>query len=259
MGRPRGEKFLSPEELGEKAKEWSAVAAKRLGDHRDTIFNRIEGENKGDHGSIDLIHRTSFINEVIPYFLENKKNGEKVRILDIGTGAALYPKQLRERFGNMVEVYSTGLSKKMAHKHRGEGIKDVPIPKLHPNDLKWRSILELRDGEEFDLILDSYGEQLYTTQLVESGHAEFLKYLEAVVKKLKPGGLASIYPVLSEKNNFEQVKSYLEEKYGVLFETDEELPRTRESRFYDSNVNKPYTPEPGICVLRITKPLEASK
>jgi hypothetical protein len=143
-----------------------------------------------------------------------------VNILDVGAGAATFSDEIRNKFGDKVQVYSTGLSKKVARDYR----KNNELDKLHPNDLKWRSILELSAFEEFDLIIDTIGEFSYSVaglQQKEKGGESPEKaqeYLQAVVKKLRPGGVASIasYYVLSYASGVgkETIKE-LEKEYNV--------------------------------------------
>ena len=74
--------------------------------------------------------------------------------------------------------------------------------KLHPNDLKWRSIKELSNYEEFDLIIDTYGEFAYSTganmdlQPINGVSTErVFDHLFFIAAKLKPGGTAYLYPI----------------------------------------------------------------
>lgn len=158
------------------------------------------------------------MNEVIPSLILNKKQG-KVKILDVGAGVGFFTEQIRKKFPDEVEVFSTGLSKKSARDYR-KSEKNVNFAKnLHPQDLKWRTILELSDFEEFDLIIDTFGEQanlIYKKDAVKS----FEKYLRAVLAKLKKGGWASIYPIhiLDEsqyKTETEEIISRLGKEHKV--------------------------------------------
>jgi len=105
-----------------------------------------------------------------------------------------------------VKVYTAGLSKKSAREYKKDRYKTFnidtgpkPSPSLQPDDLRWRSILELSDYPEFDLIIDTFGEQLYSTH-PEGNFAKisveiFEAYIRAVIKKLLPGGRAFLCPV----------------------------------------------------------------
>jgi hypothetical protein len=124
--------------------------------------------------SIEYLHGEFIILSVIPRLLKNKPVGYKLKILDNGGGIGVLTDQIRKRFGNEVEVYSTGLSKRVAKKYR----KENDYPNLHKNDLKWRSIEELSDFPEFDLIIDTFGELYYKTeQYLNNVDKETLKTL----------------------------------------------------------------------------------
>lgn len=131
------------------------------------------------------------LDKLVDYYLKRKS---KVKILDIGAGAGFLTDQLREKFGKNAEVLSTGLSKQSARSfriHHGKG-------RLHDNDLKWRSVLELSDYPEFDIILDTWGEKTYTTgkfikdERVGYDIEALRRYIFACSKKLNPDGMASI-------------------------------------------------------------------
>lgn len=201
--------FLSPERLGGRAghsdggfvpygkvHDWAVATHRRekrwrrdengKGIDYEPSYSYIAGrtEGKGTMNDIDKIHKVSFLNEIIPAILERKKREgkkEKCKILDIGGGAGEFAKQIRDKFGDSVEVFTAGLKKSTA---RMEARR-----KLHKNDLKWRSVRQLSDFEEFDLILDTLGEFLYGAEYKQE--KEF--YIMAVIKKLKPGGMASLF------------------------------------------------------------------
>jgi hypothetical protein len=217
----KAEKFLPETEIKKRSADWKKQArGKELGPgFHSYVVTRVEGKNYNrdlvqSGFSIESAHHISFIEIVIPELIAQKKPGEKVKILDVGAGVGAYAEQIRRMFSDKVEVYSTGLSKKAAigyRKHQKETYDLSPIEsdlnpplssKLHPNELKWRSVKELSDFEEFDLIIDTYGEAFYSKKIY--GHAsekltqermlEFSTYLSIVVKKLKPGGIISIAP-----------------------------------------------------------------
>lgn len=208
-------KFIPPQDprFREHVSEWkkSADTWERHAQqgYRYPAF-RIEGEAIGRR-TLESYHGESFIS-----FIEEKIKAGTVRVnvLDIGGGAGLFANQLRKKFGDKINVYTTGLIKKAAKTFRGalatEGCTEYKPPKnfhmdvpLHKNDLKWRSIIELSDVPEFDLICDTVGEFLYSTELYgkEKNGVEpaehysrqrIKEYIEIVVKKLLPGGHASI-------------------------------------------------------------------
>jgi hypothetical protein len=155
---------------------------------RHYMMQRIEG-SPDINIDIGYLHQTAFLRGIIPEKIKEKEGKRKVRILDIGTGAAHFPDQIREQFGDAVEVYSTGLDKKLASAKRG-------MP-LHINDIKWHSISELRDIPEFDLIIDTIGEIEYRTQRYEA-------YIEEVIAKLQAHGDAYLV-LLYDTNRYEQI------------------------------------------------------
>ncbi len=225
------ERFLTKNEIKRKAiSEWQPATwarednnKKPYGNHN--AFERIDnGKTEYGPDSISELHGISFIKEVIPELIAQRKGG-RVRILDVGTGAAFFPDQIRKEFGDKVEVYSTGLSKKTARDYR-EDNKPKGEQKLHRNDLKWRSVLELSDFEEFDLILDTYGEMIY----LKRPHSEpstttddINDYLTVLIRKLRPGGLISISPVNVSKEA-QVILNELGTRYGAKFEFPQEEP-----------------------------------
>ena len=196
--------FLDKASLKELAKTWKAGAQKFEPTHIggsnypvNYFADRIEGNHREDE-TIEHIHGESFIEKVIPNKLKDLKPGQKLKILDNGAGAALFVDQIRAAFDDKVDVYSTGISKRVAQTYR----RDHLLPKLKLKDLKWRSISQLKDFPEFDLIIDTWGEQYYRTIGNRKGEnllvdaSEYEKHLEQVVKKLLPGGYASLSPIL---------------------------------------------------------------
>ncbi|MFA6547596.1 MAG: hypothetical protein WCT11_01475 [Candidatus Magasanikbacteria bacterium] len=224
----KGEPFLTPEDLKIRAKVWkedigaeekatadlSAVVdnvtntmtlsnisalQNKTGEKAGSRFSpygyqarRVEGGSVSGLRSIESSHQESFIKRVAE-LLETKK---KVKILDIGGGAGLYAQQLRDTFGDKVDVFTTGIRKRNAKLVRQEVGQ-----KLHKQDLKWRSVLQLSDYPEFDLIIDTFGESMYGMRNVnENGEYDTglrikdqEKYFSAVAKKLLPGGYASLF------------------------------------------------------------------
>ncbi len=193
------EKFLSKDRIKEKAKDWKSATENqevKYSAYGPGEYDRIDNGYK--ENSIKEYQQVSFIKDIIPKLIAKKKNGEKVKILDIGAGAGFFTDQIRKTFGDKVEVFSTGLSKKIARGHRKE-YKSEGEERLHPNDLKWRSVLELSDFPEFDLIVDTMGEFAYGVRdikdydaYMENNPEKAIEYITALIKKLKPGGFASI-------------------------------------------------------------------
>lgn len=209
------EKFLSNDALKAKAKTWqelTKIKERKGPDKKESfanyVFDRLDeqGEN---YETIRDLHGISFIEDVIPRLVEKKRKGEKVRILDIGGGGAAFTDQIRKTFGDAVKVYSTGLSKKTARDFRKD-INETEHANLHPDDLKWRSVLELSNFEEFDLIVDTYGEFYYTNEATQYSFAAQLQYISTVVAKLTQGGMAFITPYIS--SDMRKIANFITEK-----------------------------------------------
>lgn len=233
------DKFLTKEGLAEIGKELHLKAVNEETREKEGnlyTFDRQDGRDVEAYDSISELHGISFVEEVIPSLLAKKKNGEKVKILDVGAGAAFFTDEIRKIFGEKVKVLSTGLSKKTAEEHRSKSL-DKEKAKLNPNDLKWRSILQLTDFEEFDLIIDTLGEFLYSVESKSKNLAEAqesaINYLTVVIRKLKPGGMASIMPAkiaeLVFGGRFEEVLNILAEQYEVKI-------YLKDGRFYPKEV-----------------------
>lgn len=215
--------FLTERDLKQQGQSWRQISSEYEG-HKKKIRRPNTGglysytadrhENEGKESEkIQNIHDESFIHKVIPEMLKLKKSG-KLKVLDNGAGVGLFAEQIRQEFGDQVEVYSTGLSKKTVKTYRTKN----NLQQLHDNDLKWRSIAELSDFPEFDLIVDTFGEQYYRPER-EKGHIElssdgFLKrwqlHIEQVIKKLLPGGYASLGPVNHYQSYSFEMKEIME-------------------------------------------------
>lgn len=216
--------------LGGKALEWKKMSqsAERIDENDHTIIrtgdelddqyrypvDRIEKCNVKDWEfvlSISKAQELYFIRDIIPKMLERKRTqGEKeyANILDVGGGIGLYAQQIRDNFGpEKVRVYTTGLRKRLAKK-----VREKRGGRLDKDDLRWRSILQLRDFPEFDLILDTWGEFYYTDDKNKQ------KYLDAVIKKLLPNGFACIAPIDLDVSAQERVTKFLEiaKESGVI-------------------------------------------
>jgi hypothetical protein len=161
-------------------------------------MDRIELDPRPLKSPIDRLHTYSFVGDLIPKKIEELRGSRPVKILLVGGGIGVFAEQLRAKFKDQINVYSTGLSKRLVKGIRrdigtaaGFAINGHLINisnKLHLHDLKWRSILQLSEFPEFDFIIDTVGEYFYAEYIRE-------RYLRAVIAKLLPGGMASIFPV----------------------------------------------------------------
>jgi SAM-dependent methyltransferase len=236
-------KFLPPESTDRQKKlaEWKAAARLEVpGGLRPYAIVRAEHVAEDVDGrppqTIKEVHLISFIDEVIPRMLEQKKPGEKVRILDVGGGIGVYAEELRKHFKDRVAVATTGISKAFARDVRKRE-KGTPYilggiaEKLHPQDLKWRSVYELSDYPEFDLIIDSFGELEYSVNYYDYRDVEKVRdYLRIVCRKLKSGGEASLFPLYIsnfERREYHEMRNDLcrEEGVEIAFVDNEDLRR----------------------------------
>ncbi len=213
-----GENWSSQAKIDEPARKYKATIFRSPKEKDGFLYGynayRQEESKSAVAGErIEDLHGESIIKEVIPRLLGDMKPGQKLKILDNGGGAGLFADQIREIFGDRVEVYSTGLSKQSAREYR----KEKKLSKLHENDLKWRSIQELSDYPEFGLIIDTYGEQYYRSDqhMEEPNLKEFYKHVEQVVKKLLPGGYATLAPVSFSNLKINPVLGFIKENFGV--------------------------------------------
>ncbi len=226
---------------------------------------------------LEELHGVNFLTEVIPELLARVKkeaSGRKMKVLDIGSGLGLVTDQIRHQFGKELDVFGTSLAKQGSIVRKRRILKglmdnffdpevkfsvDVPIHEqvsrrilkslgrfddnlekvIHPNDAKFRSVLELTDYPEFDLEIDTYGELYYSNHL-------FPQVLDAALRKLRKGGrlyIADLFkPYPEEKNKFDQVDWFfrkrkdLSRKYGVeIMINDSEHP---EEDLFDRGQNK---------------------
>ena len=232
--------FLTSEERAKKIQEWKAHA--RAYESREQGFRYTANRREGDpEDPIERLHDISFLREVIPELIRRKKPGELVRILDVGAGLGFFTEQIRDAFPEKVKVYSTGLSRAAVRRDlRDHGEGQGASRKLHRHDLKWRSVFELSDYEEFDLIVDTYGElyyaqrsdqdkvgsypqQYFDHRLKPEEPAVIERYLRAVIKKLKPGGIASLYPLMFQIDNYRAIRvmlKKLEAEFPIVLEGD---------------------------------------
>jgi hypothetical protein len=225
-------KFIGPEEIDKLGKKWSSSAKINESVNKDVarqprkfIYGYKVDRQEGKDGvfGIEKLQKESILEKVIPRLLKELPAGQKLKILDNGAGIGVFSDQIRAKFGDRVDVYSTGLSKQAAREYR----KKESLPKLHKNDLKWRSIQELSDYPEFGLIIDTYGEAFYrTTEHIRLNEEEiglgvdllkeFYKHIEQIVKKLLPGGYATLYPVdFANEGERESVVKKIIDDFGV--------------------------------------------
>jgi hypothetical protein len=232
MKKPsEAEKFYEPRDkrFEEKIEEWKRIS-RDWESNPDSGYDypayRIEGEvlKEGGRRTLESYHQESFLEYIRDVLSkrDQQKDDRPVRVLDVGGGAGLFAEQLRKTFGKRVKVYTTGIKKKASRKLRGYireekdnsnfGLVKKPTSfelevKGHQDDLKWRSILELTDFEEFDLIIDTAGEFSYSAVFrnqfdsmdynsivaaSNSNKKRIEEYLKIVIKKLRSQGRASI-------------------------------------------------------------------
>lgn len=238
--KERGDRFFSEEEIKKETKKWSENA-KAYEKEPNSVYrythDRIEEDDRYRGLGIEELHRASFLEDEIPRLIEKMRGRGKVRILDVGAGIGAFDEQVRRRFGDAVRVYSTGLRKKSvlaARKNKKFRVREVKLPKnLGADDLKWRSVRQLSDFEEFDLIVDTWGEFVYGysglgeyRRIAKDDLGRVKEYLNIVAKKLRPGGMASIFPIfLTEKSeyglteeDFELFLLQCQEEMGVKME-----------------------------------------
>ncbi|MEI7510738.1 MAG: hypothetical protein WCJ84_01125 [Candidatus Peregrinibacteria bacterium] len=219
--------FLTPEELKIRSEIWKNASNHKEGGgiiaYPCTRYENYTGY-KPLENSIDARHGERFLSETIPQMLETRN---KIKVLDIGGGMGLHAEQMRKIFGeDVIRVFTTGLCKKpyrefrrkYAQTYANNGFFQEDISqKPHRDDLQWRSLSQLSDFPEFDIILDTYGEHMYACDTNET----FEQYFRMVAKKLLPGGHASISPLSSfpvEKKGQQFTLSHLIAEIGEKLE-----------------------------------------
>lgn len=240
----KGEKFLSKAQLKETVKGWASDAKLfETGSTDGPAYEtrRYEG-TQSFFSDIAFLHQMSFLRTVIPEMIQKLDGERPVKVLDIGAGAGVFAEQLRQTFGDQIRVFTTGLSKKAAMRSRKHvnpeivpNITEMPV-RLKKDDLKWRSVSQLTDSPEFDLIVDTLGEGYYR-------EGDIAGYADAIVAKLAPGGMASIAGPANGANRtvISPTIEELKEKYGpdVRFEQDvEPLPISSAGNFYRFRIYK---------------------
>lgn len=224
------DRFLSPTALDNKVEEWKEASQKERGFSGYSIGEysywalRIDSEGRavtGDARYVDSLHGMSFIKYIEDQLKDRDTKYGKFKVLDLGGGAGLFAEQLRQKFGNKIDVFTTGLRKKPAKElrrndkqiHELQGLKFGK--KINVQDLKWRSIEQLTNYPEFDLIIDTWGEALYT-------ETDFKKYLMAVIAKLQPNGLASITFDSERKDDGQTLAEMLKNLHTIVVEFEGE-------------------------------------
>ena len=180
-------KFSTPQELKDKNLELKGISETKRGYVNEHAFSR-------KNEMLSLMHGVPLLGELIPELIK-KRGGAQVRILDVGAGAGFFTDEIRKTFGNKVKVFSTGLSKENAQAFRDIHL-DPENSKLHKDDLKWKSVVELSDFEEFDLIMDTFGEFTYMLDGIMGNDKKVFDriedYFRIIARKLKRGGVAYI-------------------------------------------------------------------
>src|SRR3989339_1085691 len=194
-------------------------------------YDRTEGDEHTSRLDVAALHEQSFIEYIRQRLSEKEFQNRKFRVLDMGGGAGLYADQLRTEFGDRIKVFTTGLRKKIAKNYR----RNRNLKNLSKDDLKWRSILELKHQdeqghptEEFDLIVNTWGEFPYvfedsSTGLLNTDNLErkLNSFFGMIISKLHQGGLASIFPVSTQHSVYvskelEKLKSVYNFQYTFV-------------------------------------------
>lgn len=186
---------------------------------------RTESSEENDTtDSIVRLHGESFIKNIDRML--NRDSKITIKVLDLGGGANLYAEQIRKRFGDRVRVYTTGLTKESPRKMReailadgvtssnisGKNDFDISLEN-HKDDLKWRTVTELRNFPEFDLIIDTIGEYEYNANNLGKEYEE--RYFNAIVAKLLPGGKASVTYFHEDEKDY--VEKTLSKHNDIIF------------------------------------------
>lgn len=188
---------------------WKKVFRSKESDPTSGMDYRVGSMETGDLSQVarNLDKVRELHGEELSVFLDilsqdGQEDKERVCVLDVGGGIGLAAEQIRQDLG--VRVITTGLSRRSAQKARlaynNNPDNSFKLPdRLSSDDLKWNSILQLRrPNPEFNLIIDTYGEHWH--DVCDNGNLlDFKKlrvYLEIIINKLKPGGLASVLSMI---------------------------------------------------------------
>lgn len=190
--------------------------------------------------SAEQMHGVNFFNEIQAKIDEKKSKGDTKPVIILVTGSDLsfFNDELRSKFGNEVAVYGTTVElsrAKMRKRRFVEAIKTGRVTptlikpelqeylatslsdKLDPRDAKWRSILQMQsDKPEFDMIVDTCGELLYSED--ENRSEIFEMTFMACITKLNPGGKLYIAEIRYERIKF--VEEYCRKNNLTLEKND---------------------------------------
>ncbi len=177
--------------------------------HRYGLHHELAKQDRGLFWeTLEQTHGVDFFAE-IEQRITHLKPGESVKVLILGGDTAFFNDELRRRFGDSVDVYGTTLEtaysrirkrdivQKIQDKnnplHLSEGLREYLMDTLsadiHPNDRKWRSIVQMANFPEFDMIIDTFGEIRYSSSSSEEGGARLFELtMRAALLKLQPGG-----------------------------------------------------------------------
>lgn len=169
-----------------------------LADHQNSTFFQESAER---------LHGVNFFNEIRGKIEARKSKGDTtpVNILVTGSDLSFFNDELRLKFRDDVTVYGTTVELSRARMRKKRFVKSIRDGKtrlepelqkyltgvlsetLDPRDGKWRSILQMQsDKPEFDMIIDTCGELLYSDD--ENRPEIFEMTFEACIVKLNPGG-----------------------------------------------------------------------
>ncbi len=218
-----GDHFLTPEDHRKMVTVWQSQSLKherKYGEiYRYGVQRREENEIITNilFLGVATIHGKSIYAE-IEKRLAARQHGHKIKVLDVGGGAGIYADNLCEKFQDNITVYTTGLRKGNALQYRRTQKIQTPLRKTY---LKWRSISELSNYPEFDIIIDTLGEFYYTTgdrqQIIQHLPKDKItpaleQYVYCAIAKLKDGGLLSVAPLSCWlQNHLDLLMSILED------------------------------------------------
>lgn len=161
--------------------------------------------------SLESIHHINFFDNIDQRLnrLREASAERPIRVLVLGGDVALFNDELRARYGRQVDVVGTTIETAYSRIRKRaimQDLNDASKPRrlsdetrqyllsvlnndIHPNDRKWRSIVQMRDFPEFDMIIDSYGEITYSAPVSEGDDPTLFQLtMRAALAKLLPGG-----------------------------------------------------------------------
>lgn len=208
------------------------------------IDQEVQSNTRSFSESAEKIHGVNFFNEIQRTIDERKSNNETrpVSILITGSDVGFLNDELRAKFGNQVNVCGTTIElsrAKMRKKRIVESIKNgnIILPselkeylstslsdKIDPRDAKWRSILQIQSSKpEFDIIIDTYGELLYSYDKTRPEIFEMI--FEACIAKLNKGG--KLYIARLNHDTIKFIEKYCKE-HGLILEKSEYKDRKKQ-------------------------------